>query len=87
MILLLYKVKGAFPGAHIPKFFAKHKLLGLCIYDPKSRTNLISEIQAWASGWQLQFDNEKFTTTMSHPHPHLDDKYVEIGRENVPFSS
>ena len=79
------KVSGAFPGSHIPKYFAQHKLLGLCIYDPKSRANLISEAQAWASGWQFQFDNENCTTTMSHPK--LDDKYVfEIGRENVPVA-
>jgi hypothetical protein len=79
------KVQGAFPGAHVPKFLAQHKLLGLCIFDPQARANLVSEVQAWASGWQFQFDNEKLITTMSHPH--LDDKYVfEIGRENVPLA-
>ena len=79
------KVQGALPGAHVPKFLAQHKLLGLCIFDPQARANLVSEVQAWASGWQFQLDNEKFITTMSHPH--LDDKYVfEIGRENVPLA-
>jgi hypothetical protein len=79
------KVSGAFPGSYIPKYFAQHKLLGLCIYDPKSKANLISEAQAWASGWQFYFDSENCKTTMSHPQ--LDDKYTfETGKENVPLA-
>ena len=60
-----------------------HKLLGLCIYDPASKANIISKTQAWASGWEWYSDNEKKLVNMSNPdYP----QYVytfEIGKENI----
>ena len=60
-----------------------HKLLGLCIYDPESKANIISKTQAWASGWLWYTDNVKKLVYMSHPdHPKYKYTY-EIGRENI----
>ena len=77
------KVQGTFPGAHVPKYFAMHKLLGFCIFDPQSKANIISQSQAWASGWLYHTDNIRRQVFMSHPsHPNNTYKF-EIGRENV----
>ena len=77
------KVQGTFENAHVPKYFAMHKLLGLCIYDPESKANIISKTQAWASGWSWYTDNEKKLVEMTNPdHP----QYIytfEIGKENI----
>ena len=77
------KVQGTFPGTHVPKYFAIHKLLGFCIFDPQSKANIISQSQAWASGWLYHTDNNRRQVFMSHPS-HPDDTYkFEVGRENV----
>ena len=77
------KVQGTFENAHVPKYFAMHKLLGLCIYDPESKANIISKTQAWASGWLWYTDNEKKLVHMTHPdYPNY--KYTfEVGKENI----
>ena len=77
------KVQGTFPGAHVPKYFAVHKLLGFCIYDPLSKANIISQSQAWASGWQYYNDNHNRLVYMKHPEHPTDIYKFEVGRENV----
>ena len=77
------KVQGTFPGAHVPKYFAVHKTLGFCIYDPQSKANIVSQSQAWASGWQYYTDNHNRLVFMKHPDHPSDVYKFEIGRENV----
>ena len=77
------KVQGTFPGAHVPKFFAVHKLLGFCIYDPMSKANIISQTQAWASGWMYHTDNISRKVYMTHPSTPTGVYRFEVGRENV----
>ena len=60
-----------------------HKLLGLCIYDPESKANIISKTQAWGSGWLWYTDNDNKLVYMSHSD-HSNYKYTyEIGKENI----
>ena len=60
-----------------------HKLLGLCIYDPESKANIISKTQAWASGWLWYTDNDNKSVYMTNPdHPKY--KYTfKVGKENI----
>ena len=60
-----------------------HKLLGLCIYDPESKANIISKTQAWASGWLWYTVNDNKSVYMTNPdHPKY--KYTfEVNKENI----
>lgn len=77
------KVQGTPPGAHVPRLFAVRKLPGLCVYDPVSRAGVVSQTQAWASGWMYRTGSTGRGVYTTHPSTPTGVHRLEVGRESA----